>query len=223
MTQEEMQKIETEQKSLRTYFAAMKLLAAGTTFSKWFQIISKLVLTFLLLGFPPVYLAFRPQDYTPFVAVLLSVFLFMLAYWIGNTAEAEKAAQRANDRWLPQAESVILRLLTLRANVCRFSRTTKNSCGATSCELPELRTEPMRAVRLKMKTDCEAAGQRLDDVAHQLEDAIEDWRRFVAANCQGEECNRIFEAVQQREASLQRELDGDNKGITGSPSPNTQP
>ncbi len=70
---------------------------------------------------PPIYLAKNPQDYTPLVQVLISIFLFLLAYWVGYTREVEKAAQRANDRWLPQAESVTFRLMTLRTNVCGFS------------------------------------------------------------------------------------------------------
>jgi hypothetical protein len=163
-------------------------------------------LALLLVAGSAAYLAVKPEHYTPLVQVLLSGFLFLLAYWIGFTKEAEKAAQRANDRWLPQAESVIFRLMTLRANVCRFSRTTKSGCSKTACELPELQRDEMRAVRIKIKADCESASQRLDDIAHQLEDAIEDWRRFVAANCQGEECQRIFEALLQREAKLEAEF-----------------
>ena len=202
---------ENESSYFKGLLAGIKIANPSSTVSQWTGKIIKWVLVILVFGFSPLYLAYRPQDYTPIVQVLLSIFLFALAYLIGNAAEVEKAAQRANDRWLPQAESVILRLLTLRANVCRFSRGTKLSCSSTTCELPELQKDEMRAVRMKMKTDCEAAGQRLDDVAHQLEDAIEDWRRFVGANCRGEECGRIFEAIQQREQSLQQELDRDKQ------------
>ena len=60
----------------------------------------------ILLG-PPIYLALRPQDYTPLLQVLISIFLFLLAYWVGFTKEADAAARRANDRWLPQAHRVI--------------------------------------------------------------------------------------------------------------------
>ena len=155
---------------------------------------------------PPIYLAKNPDDYTPLVQVLISIFLFLLAYWVGFTKEAEKAAQRANDRWLPQAESVVFRLMTLRTNVCGFSRTTKSSCSNASCDLPELQKDELRAVRIKMKSDCEASSQRLDDIAHQLEDAIEDWRRFIIANCAGDECQRIWEALVRREERLEREL-----------------
>jgi hypothetical protein len=184
---------------MRVQYAAFRLATTGSAVAKW-------ILALLVFAFAPVYLSFNPNAYTPLVQVLLSLFLFLLAYWIGNAQETRRATQRANDRWLPQAESVILRLMTLRANVVRFSRTTKTNCGSATCELPELAKEEMRAVRIKLKTDCEASSQRLDDIAHQLDDAIEDWRRFVTANCQGEECNRIFEALQQREQKLLDEL-----------------
>ena len=165
----------------------------------------------VLLG-PPIYLALRPQDYTPLLQVLISIFLFLLAYWVGFTKEADAAARRANDRWLPQAESVIYRLMTLRTNVRGFSVTTKSSCSKASCDLPELEKEELKAVRIKMKADCQASSQRLDDIAHQLEDAIEDWRRFIIANCHGEECSRIWEALIAREQRLDLELQ--EKGIS---------
>jgi hypothetical protein len=154
----------------------------------------------------PAYLAIKPEQYTPFVQVLISLILFWLAYHIGHKTEAEKARQQANDRWLPQAESVIYRLMTLNANVQRFSSKTKMSCSMTSCDLPELERDNMRAVKIKLKTDCDTSSQRLDDIAHQLEDAIEDWRRFVAANCKGEECRRIFQGLQERQRALYHDV-----------------
>jgi hypothetical protein len=169
-------------------------------------VIFRWFLAIVLLVGPPIYLAWRPQDYTPLVEVLFSVLLFLLAYWIGHSQEAASAAQRANDRWLPQAESVIFRLLTLHANVQRFSLATKADCQKSHCELPELQKDELRAVRIKMRTECEASSRRLDDIAHQLEDAIEDWRRFISANCYGDECSRIFDAIEQRAQSLRVEF-----------------
>jgi hypothetical protein len=34
-------------------------------------------------------------------------------------------------------------------------------------------------LRIKIQTDCESTSQRLTDIAFQLEDAVEDWRRFI--------------------------------------------
>lgn len=159
----------------------------------------------ILIG-SPIYLHKNPSDYTPMVDVMFSIFLFLLAYWIGFSEEIEKAAKVTTQKWLPQAESVIYRLLTLHSNVKRMSITTSQNCNKTSCDLPELDTEELKAVRIKLKTDCETNTQRLDDIARQLEDAIEDWRRFVAANCHGEECIRIFDAITDRQERLKEDI-----------------
>lgn len=155
----------------------------------------------------PLYIAIKPQDFTPLVQILFSLFLFLMAFWIGVTKETEMATRKANEKWLPQAESVIYRILTLHNNVKRFAVTVKNSCDKSKCDLPELEKEEMRAVKIKVKAECEATSQRLTDIAFQLEDAIEDWRRFIAANCQGDECTRIFDAIQERQQRLENEMD----------------
>ena len=78
----------------------------------------------------PIYLALKPADFTPIVQVLFSLFLFLLAFWLGFTKEIERATRQASDKWLPQAESVIYRLLTLHNNVKRFASTAKNTTNA---------------------------------------------------------------------------------------------
>ena len=87
-----------------------------------------------------------------------------------------------------------------------MSITTSLNCNKTSCDLPELLTDDLKAIRIKLKTDCETNTQRLDDIARQLEDAIEDWRRFVAANCDGDECSRIFAAIMDRQLRLEEDI-----------------
>lgn len=183
----------------RLSLAAFRVAASPMLLVRW-------VLAVALLVGPPIYLAYQPDHYTPLVEVLFSVFLFLLAYWIGQSQDAAQAAQRANDRWLPQAESVIFRLITLHANVRRFCLASRSDCQQSQCELPELQKDELRAVRIKMKTECEASSRRLEDIAHQLEDAIEDWRRFIGANCQGEECARIFDAIWERQQKLFEEF-----------------
>ncbi len=157
---------------------------------------------------PPVYLAFQPSAYTPLLEVMLNLFLFVLAYFFGYTQETERATRRANDRWLPQAESVILRLITLHANVRHLGAVTKSRCDDAACQLPELEDSSMRAVRVKLRADCEASSDRLLDIANQLVDAIEDWRRFIVANCEGQECERIYAAIQDRQRRLDESLAG---------------
>ena len=184
-----------EKWSARALWAVIRVVFNGPMLFRW---IAAAVCAF----FPPIYLAYYPEQYTPLVDTLFSVFLFLLAFWIGSTRDSDLAAQRANDRWLPQAESVIFRLMTLRANVVRFAALSKSHCTSAECDLPELREEPMRAVRVKLKADCEASSQRLEDIGFQLEDAIDDWRRFIVVNCRGDECQRIYAALEQREQRL---------------------
>jgi len=163
-------------------------------------------LAFIIFIAAPIYLGMHPEEYTPMVQVLLSIFLFLAAYWIGYSKEIEKAEKSATQKWLPQAESVIYRLLTLHSNVKRLAITTNQNCTKSNCDLPELQTDELKAVRIKLKIECEANSQRLDDIARQLEDAIEDWRRFVAANCDGDECGRIFDAITDRKERLDEDM-----------------
>jgi len=179
------------------------------SFSNWINKDNwwKWAIAILVFLCAPIYLALKPEDFTPIVQVLFSLFMFLLAFWLGFTKETERATRQASDKWLPQAESVIYRLLTLHNNVKRFASTAKHSCDKTKCDLPELEKEEMKAVRIKIQTDCESTSQRLTDIAFQLEDAVEDWRRFIAANCSGDECSRIFDAIYERRERLEQELE----------------
>lgn len=165
-----------------------------------FMLKSTLVVA-LVFG-PAIYFYLRPDDFTPLMNIIFSVFLLFASYWLNTTQAELKAEKRANDKWLPQAESVILRLLTLYSNVSRFAKQIKNNCEDSECSLPELRSEANRAIKIKMQTECKANSERLADVANQLDDAISDWQRFVTANCEGNECARIFDAVQQQRVKL---------------------
>jgi hypothetical protein len=170
------------------------------TLFKWFVAIS-------LLAGSTIYLGIYPQDFTPIVNIFFSVFIALISYWIGSTNEIKAAIKMSNQKWLPQGESVIYRLLTLHSNVKMFAINSSQNCSRTSCELPELQKEELKALRIKLKVDCEANSQRLEDIAMQLEDAIYDWQRFIAANCDGEECNRIFEAILDRKKRLEEFID----------------
>ena len=165
-------------------------------------------LTVSILVGAPIYLGMCPKQFTPLVQVLFSTFLALLAFWIGTGAESERARRQANAKWLPHAEAVTYRLMTLFANVATMGIKTRKSCVHASCELPELKDENMRAVRVRLKAECEASADRLSDIAKQLQDAIEDWRRFISENCQGEECNRIFQGLQRRKRGIKKQLRG---------------
>src|SRR4051812_18095438 len=75
--------------------------------------IFKVAVSILLLLGPPTYLAWNPQAYTPLVDTMFSVMLFLMAFWVGRDVDHEKAREEASQKWLPQAEAVTYRLLTL--------------------------------------------------------------------------------------------------------------
>ena len=171
----------------------------GLSLFKW-------ILTAVVVGATLFFIWLGPSHYTPPVQVLFSAVLFLLAYWIGTGVESEKVRRQANAKWLPQAEAVIYRLMTLFANVAMLGIKTRRSCTCACCELPELKEDNMRAVRVRLRAECEASADRLDDIASQLEDAVEEWRRLVSENCQGNECHRIFQGLQQRKTRIEEEL-----------------
>lgn len=158
-----------------------------------------------LLG-PPIFFYFNPENYTPAVDTLFAVFLTLMTFTFGRELELSKARQQANDRWLPQAEAVIYRLITLYENVRKFVHKTRTTCSRSQCDLPELAGEDMRAVRVRMQVECEASADRLTDIGNQLEDAIGDWQRFIAANCYGDECYRIYQALGERREKMNRQI-----------------
>jgi biopolymer transport protein ExbD len=165
----------------------------------------KVAVSILLLLGPPAYLAWNARAYTPLVDTMFSVLLFLMAFWLGRDVDHAKAREEASRKWLPQAEAVTYRLLTLYGNVRSFAGKTKRSCTESACDLPELKEESLKSVRIKFKADCNAASDRLEDIANQLEDAIGDWQRFIAENCRGEECGRIFAALQERRGRIMQQ------------------
>lgn len=159
----------------------------------------------------PIILAYKPDLYTVPVQIIFAVGLTWSTYWLGSQQTAEDAARKANDRWLPQAESVILSLMTLKADVVRLQRKMQKTCCNGYSDLEELQQEAFKAVRVKITTECEATADRLSNIKNHLENAIGDWDRFVTSNCEGEECARIYQAQRQREEQLKKELQDDKE------------
>lgn len=164
------------------------------------------ILAAILFVVPFAYLWARPEHYTPLVDVLFSLFLAIVFYQLGGSSKANEAESRARDRWMPQAESVAKKLLTLHASVRKLSNRVRNSCQDVACDIPEFQSPEMKSIRMKLKSDCENTSERLDDIANQLDDAVGDWERFLFANCESEDCGRISQTMEEQRNKLLEQL-----------------
>jgi hypothetical protein len=165
-----------------------------------------ILLAMLVLICPPIVLWRFPDQYTPMVETLLNALLFGLALWLGNHEAAKRAEKHANAKWLPQAASACSRLLTVWASVRNFQGQLGNTCTQAIKDLPELEHDKMRAVKTMLNAHCGNGAARMGDIVNHLEDALEDWLRFIGANCEGDECAAINAQIEARRTTLKKQL-----------------
>jgi len=158
--------------------------------------------TLILLLVPTGLLVWNAQLYSPLVAFLVSMAQLYLALVIGSLQSAEQARRSANAKWLPPAESACDRLLTVKASVLGLQQQTKGACHEAANDLPELKADQNKAIRMVFERYCSEISSRLIDVQNHLEGAFEDWIRFIRQNCEGSECQRIWTTLMLRKAGL---------------------
>lgn len=156
----------------------------------------------ILLLVPAGMLLLDSKMFTPLVAFLISFAQFFLALYIGKLQSEDAARTSANAKWLPPAESACDRLLTVKASVLGLQQQTKGACSKSSDDLPELKAEQNKAIRMVFERYCSEISSRLIDVQNHLEGAFEDWIRFIRQNCEGPECQRIWNTLMARKSSL---------------------
>ena len=167
------------------------------------------LITIVVLLVPPILLFIKPETYTPVLATVLSGVLFALSRLIGLEQAADRGFRAANDRWLPQSESAMHRLLTVLNSIKRFRSELSETCKIASKELPELENDGNKALKILLSTHCRNGSTRLADIINHLDDALTDWSRFVQANCQGEDCSRIFRTMKQKKDQLEAQLNSE--------------
>jgi hypothetical protein len=170
----------------------------------WKNIVSFIAIIFLFL--PPIMLWKYPSDYTPMVATLLNSVLFVLSLYISRLHTLDSATKKANTKWLPQATGACFHLLTVWASVLAYRSELLSTCAQARQDLPELEKEEFKAVRTMISNHCNNGSARLKDVANHLEDSLEDWQRFIGANCEGAECRQISSQIKQRREILESGL-----------------
>jgi len=175
------------------------------------------IVAIIVLVGPPILLWKFPNEYTPVVETLLNAILFGLALYLGRIDAIETATKAANAKWLPQAVSACNRLLTVCGAVRTYRSELASTCANAQRELPELEQEKMKAVRMMLSSHCNHGSARLNDVANHLEDALEDWQRFIGANCSGDECSQISSQINQRRLTLESQISGNTTCVADAP------
>lgn len=164
-----------------------------------------LIALIVLVG-PPLILLNYPDQYTPMVETLLNALLFGLALYLGRLDAAAVATKQANAKWLPQAASACSRLLTVWASIRTYRSELASTCANARRDLPELKDSNLKAVKTMLSAHCNYGSARLNDAANHLEDALEDWQRFIGANCEGNECAQIAKQIDGRRDELKKQF-----------------
>jgi hypothetical protein len=164
------------------------------------------LIALIVLAGPPLILLKYPDQYTPMVETLLNALLFGLALYLGRLDATVAATKQANAKWLPQAASACSRLLTVWASIRTYRSELASTCANARRDLPELEDSNLKAVKTMLSSHCNYGSARLNDAANHLEDALEDWQRFIGANCEGSECARIERQIDNRRDELKKQF-----------------
>ncbi len=184
---------------------SMKLLTEGKPmrFFLW-------SLTLGVVAVPTVLLLNYPDTYNnPVVVFLLSVALCGLSVLASRHEFVASAHRAMQTEWLSQAESACDRLLTTAAHVLAVRGRMNCTCDSALHDLPELQTDELKAVRVLLSAHCREAADNMTTIANHMESAIADWQRFIAKNCEGEDCTRIGRNLDKRRAKLWSGLEGE--------------
>lgn len=144
----------------------------------------------------PSYLLFKhPDSYNPLVQFLFSVGLCWASIQASAVQAKASGESEANRRWLPQAEGVCDRLITLKYALKSFWLDTKHRCNNIGTQLPELLDPKNNSIRAIIECQCSDSAHRIEDFINQLDSAVSDWHRFIRENCKEGECETIFDSL----------------------------
>jgi hypothetical protein len=146
----------------------------------------------LLVGGVPVLLSLTAPELNN--AVLIAICAsgqFFISVFVGIAWSKTQAQKEANMRWVPMAASACDRLATILGSVSSLRAAVGQACAAASTNLPELKENKNRAVRVHFEGLCSSNATRLQDVESHLDSALTDWERFIKQNCDGPECADI--------------------------------
>ncbi len=137
-----------------------------------------------------------PTDYNATCQVLITLFVAFFSVLSGLKYDNEKLKAKlkeekrmaqldATAKWMPMAMSCISRLLTMQYDIGSVKEVSIKALSNIA------NSNNLDCTKTIANTEIGNRKNSYDRIYEQLNDDIEDWKRFVEANCQGKECSEV--------------------------------
>ena len=162
-----------------------------------------LIITIIICIITAVYFGRHPDDYNAVCQILITLMVAILSIWAGLKYDNErlefelekvkrKAQLEATAKWMPMAKGCISKLLTMQQQVEDIKEVSMTAFSDID------KSDNIDCIKTLAKTEVRNRKASYKSINEQLDDAIEDWRRFVMANCQGNECSEVDDLIKNK-------------------------
>ena len=146
------------------------------------------------------YFGNHPNDYNAACQVLITLITAVFSVFAGLKYDNEKfkirleeekknAQQNATEKWMPMAMSCISRLLTMQYDIGSVKEVSIKALSNIA------NSNSLDCTKTIANTEIGNRKNSYDRIYEQLNDDIEDWKRFFEANCQGKECSEVKDLI----------------------------
>ncbi len=166
-----------------------------------------LLILLLLVAAPSYMLINNPALLNEATQLLFSILLFAGSLWFGNQVSLSRAKRAATEKWLPAAETACKDLLTIASTAERMRRTQGGICANIDPLIPEEDKDKLKGLKQLIDNQCHETASNLSTLRSYIDTAVSNWKVFIAANCEGTDCELIEERIEEHRGSLQTRLD----------------
>jgi hypothetical protein len=149
------------------------------------------------------YFGHHPTEYNAacqvFITLLVAVFSVFTGLKYDNEKlkvkleeEKRKAQLDAIAKWMPMAISCISRLLTMQNSINSIKDVSIKALSTI------YNSNSLECSKTIASAEINNRENSYNSIYDQLNDDIEDWKRFVEANCQGDECSEVNNLIESK-------------------------
>lgn len=142
------------------------------------------------------YFGHNPKKYNEACQILISLLTAIFSVLSGLKYDSEKIKdqvekekQNATAKWMPMAMSCISRLITMQHDIESVKEVSIKALSNIA------NSNSLDCTKTIANTEIGNRKNSYDRIYEQLNDDIEDWRQFVEANCQGDECSKVNDLI----------------------------